>query len=196
MFTVIIPVYATEEETVFIGYSDFNTTTETWQTLSTTYNETWEVEIYIAFYLNTSESSGQASIVLSSDTSKTNAINLQFYVSNNVLKVWYVESGTGICIGNGTWAYDDTVKVIMYDDGLSVIDSEGNEVLDHAPVENFDLAVIGTKGSSTTIARSGYASVRVSELKITTSFMPLIMAVATVMIALTVIKAVGKSIKV
>jgi len=196
MLTVITPVYATEKETVLLSCNNFNTTTETWHSLTTTYNETWEVEIYIAFHLNTSESQGVATIILSEDTTKTHAISLQFYTSENLLKVWYNKGGSGFVIGNGTWQYDDTVKVIMYDNGLTIIDSEGNEVLDQAPVENFNLATIGTKGTSTSICLNGYASVTVSELKITTSFMPLIMAIATVMIALTIIKAVGKSIKV
>jgi len=196
MLTVIAPVYATEKETVLITSGNFNATTESWQSLSTTYNETWEAEVYIGFQLNTSDTSGCVAIILSDDTSKTHAVELQFYVSGGYLKVWYHESGYGFVIGNGTWAYDDTVKVIMYDDGLSVIDSNGQEIIDHAPVETFDLATVGSKGSSTKICLSGYASVTVSELKITTAFMPLIMAVATIMIALTIIKAVGKSIKV
>jgi len=183
-----------------LTFDKFNGTSTGYMNLDKTYPASWKATIYNSLTYNAS-SSGKATIKFGNATTGTiRSVQITMY-KNNVVDIHYDDGSGGVKIGEGVWAVDKPIYVIMISTGAITVGNSTKDWVKDFGVTPFSVGAVGGSGQAYSTT-AGYVTVEVDTYIATQSvgsatailyqIFPAIVLVATLGGVLAMLKKISK----
>ncbi len=183
-----------------LTYDKFNSTSTGYMNLDKAYQASWKAAIYNSLTYNAS-SSGKATVKFGNATTGTiRSIQITMY-KNNVVDIHYDDGSGGVKIGEGVWAVDKPIYVIMISTGAITVGNSTKDWVKDFGATSFSVAAVGGSGEAYSTT-AGYVTVEVDTYTTTQSIgsattilyqiFPAVVLVATLGGVLAMLKKISK----